>query len=441
MLSLSLLGGLLLLASSANAFPPVQTKKQLAPTPPMGWNTWNHFHCNISEEVIRGAMETFMAYKLQDFGYEYIIIDDCWQAPARDPDSGAPLVDPVQFPLGMKHLSDRAHELGLKFGMYSSAGIKTCAGRFGSLGYEEIDAKAYAAWGVDYFKYDNCWNEGRHGSQEISFERYSNMSNALLETGRPITYAMCNWGEDASWEWATEIAHSWRIYGDVSDEYDGYDKRCPCEPSEMYTCTYFGYRCSVARILEWAAPLHKYARNGGWNDLDMLEVGNGNMTYDEYVTHFSMWALLKSPLILGNNLPKMTPEDLSIVTNREIIRINQDPLGIPARRIWKKSIAGGDLQLWFGPLSDHEHVVALWNNSPEPLSTTISFSDLFEDYDNMTAVQAWDLWWPRESHVHQVSFKGLLYQELTASLRTHQTGVWRIRWPKSDGPTLIVQPM
>ncbi|KAG8874254.1 hypothetical protein FRB97_006051 [Tulasnella sp. 331] len=226
------------------------------------------------------------------------------------------------------------------------------------------------------------------------------MSRALESTGRPIIYAMCNWGEDASWEWASDIVH-----------------------------------CSVARVLEWAAPLSQYGgrEQGGWNDLDMLEVGNGNMTYDEYVTHFSLWAILKSPLILGSNLPNMTPDELSIVTNREIIRINKDPLGVSARLRWKRDLkTGGDLQLWAGPLENNGHVVALLNNSPGPLNITFTLGDILAASPLQKGPEmVWqmlDLWSPREPASHKGPSVFLRSSEdISVALRSHQTQVWRVK--------------
>ncbi|KAG8991505.1 hypothetical protein FRB90_001318, partial [Tulasnella sp. 427] len=280
-----------------------------------------------------------------------IIIDDCWHAPSRDNATGAPLADPVKFPSGIKHLSDAIQSLGLKFGIYSDAGTNTCGGRFGSLGYEGIDAKTYAEWGVDYLKYDNCFNAGQSGSQELSYARYASMAEALQSTNRSIHYAICNWGEDQPWEWAHDIANTWRISGDIYDSFTGLHRYCPC--TDLKNCTNFGHHCSVTRILDWAAPLADYAGPyKGWNDLDMLEVGNGNMTYDEYVSHFSLWALLKSPLILGNDLTQMSLDTFSIITNKEIIAVNQDALGVPAKRVITLENGGHErtIQVWLGPL-------------------------------------------------------------------------------------------
>ncbi|KAB5591401.1 hypothetical protein CTheo_5155 [Ceratobasidium theobromae] len=376
--ALSLLG----LLGSAKA-----AENGLARTPQMGWNTWNKFACDISEDLILSAAKAVVSTGLKDVGYE------CWHAPARESGTGKPVADSTRFPNGIKHLSDNVHGLGLKMGIYSSAGTYTCGRRFGSLGYEEIDAKAYAEWGIDYLKYDNCYNEGRHGTPEVSYERYAAMSRALNATGRPILYSMCNWGEDGTWNWATEIANSWRMSGDIKDTFDGYDDRCPC--TSMLDCKLPGYHCSVARIIDFAAPLGQKAGPGRWNDLDMLEVGNGGMTYDEYITHFSMWAVVKSPLILGNDITDMTEETLSIITNKAVIAVSQDANGWPANRLWKRTVEGGDVQLWVGGLVNGASVIALMNTSPKTQKLDLLFSEVFADSSlavRKSSFRLYDLW-------------------------------------------------
>ncbi|MBW0526685.1 hypothetical protein O181_066400, partial [Austropuccinia psidii MF-1] len=251
----------------------------LAVTPAMGWNTWNRYGCDINEGLILSAAQAIKAEGLDKLGYIYINIDDCWQAPSRGP-AKVPLADPQKFPNGIKYLADRIHQLGLKIGIYSDAGIYTCGKRFGSLNYEEIDAKAYAEWGIDYLKYDNCYNDGQSGTPSISANRYKTMQKALNATGRPILYSLCQWGEDSVWNWGSTVANSWRMSGDIYDNFDRPDDRCPCQDS-ITPCSLAGFHCSVMNILEKAAGLGQKAGSGGWNDLDMLEVGNGGMTYDE----------------------------------------------------------------------------------------------------------------------------------------------------------------
>ncbi|KDQ55671.1 glycoside hydrolase family 27 protein [Jaapia argillacea MUCL 33604] len=411
--------------------PVVAVENGLARTPPLGWNSWNWFACDISEETILSAARAIVSTGLKDAGYEYVIIDDCWHAPARDPITKEPLANPVTFPSGIKSVADKVHDLGLKFGIYSDAGSETCARRFGSLGYEQIDAKTYASWGVDYLKYDNCNNEGFSGNESISSWRFSQMAKALNETGRPIVYAMCNWGEDHSWTWAGKLANSWRMSGDISDMFTGYSKDCPC--TSLLNCTTFGHHCSATRIIDWTAYMVNYAGPGGWNDLDMLEVGNGNMTNDEYVTHFSMWALLKSPLILGNYLTKMTPDILDIITNDAIIAVNQDPLGASIKRSWKRLLEEGDVQMWTGPLADGSTVVALMNTSPDPQTATISFKDIPSKSPNpeTTTFRAFDLW-QRSSELTRSGTRwgldiGLFQGQISdITLKRHQTKVFML---------------
>ncbi|OSD06021.1 glycoside hydrolase family 27 protein [Trametes coccinea BRFM310] len=400
----------------------------LARTPQMGWNTWNHFGCGISEDTILSAAKALVSNNLTSYGYEYVIVDDCWQAPARDPSTGAPVADPSKFPNGIKDVADQVHNMGLKFGIYSSAGTYTCGGRFGSLDHEEIDAKTYASWGVDYLKYDNCYNEGRAGTPKISYDRYANMTRALNATGRPILYSMCNWGEDGPWNFAVDIANSWRISGDIHDDFDRYDDRCPC--TSILDCKLPGFHCAMSRIIDFAAPVGQKAGPGHWNDLDMLEVGNGGMNFDEYVTHFSMWALVKSPLILGNDITNMSNDTLTIITNDALIAVNQDPNGSPASRIWKRTLPeGGDLQLWQGSLVNNQFVFALMNTSPNPQTVNVSFTDVFVDqgasYQSGTFT-LYDLWQKDPSS----GAWGLNLGDFTGSvpnvqIGTHQTKVWK----------------
>ncbi|TFK53777.1 alpha-galactosidase [Heliocybe sulcata] len=423
-----------------NAWSILAVNNGLARTPPLGWNSWNRFACNISEETILSAAKSLVSTGLKDIGYDYVVIDDCWHADARDPETDAPLSDPVTFPSGIKSLSDQIHSLGLKFGIYSSAGIRTCANRFGSLGYEDIDAKTYASWGVDYLKYDNCWNEGLSGNASVSYKRYEKMAKALNSTGRPIVYAMCNWGEDQSWTWAGELANSWRMSGDIGDLFTGYDPGCPC--TSLENCTQFGYHCAVTRILDWAADIAPFSGPGGWGDLDMLEVGNGNMTRDEYITHFSMWALVKSPLMLGNDLANMTKETFEIISNKAIVAINQDPLGIAASRIAQMPLEEGDVQAWVGALADDAKAVAIVNTSPANVTVTLPWDDIlpFQLTDYESSIRIFDLWqrddgqqWGRE-----LAFSSLLSSK--TKLRPHETKVYRLETERSRAsPKFTVQ--
>ncbi|EIN04737.1 alpha-galactosidase [Punctularia strigosozonata HHB-11173 SS5] len=412
----------------------------LALTPQMGWNTWNHFGCDISEDTIVSAAQAFVSYNLTQYGYEYIIMDDCWQAPARDNSTGAPVADPQKFPNGIKDLADKIHDMGLKFGIYSSAGLYTCGGRFGSLDFEVIDAQTYASWGVDYLKYDNCYNEGRAGTPQISFERFNNMSQALNATGRPILYSMCNWGEDGPWNFAVTIANSWRISGDIMDSFDRFDDRCPC--TSVLDCKLPGFHCAMARIIDFAAPIGQKAGPGKWNDLDMLEVGNGGMTFDEYVTHFSMWSILKSPLILGNDVTNMTNETLSIITNEALIAVNQDPNGSPASRQTNTAVDGGSISLWQGSLVNDAFVVAVLNTSPNNQTTTIQMSDVFFDQGSVAGSEPWeffDLWQKDDAGTWGKSI-GTVQGSLEVDIGPHSVKVWRAI-PQSSATKRFVEEL
>lgn len=268
----------------------------------------------------------------------------------------------TKFPNGMAYVADSLHNMSLGFGMYSSAGKLTCAQYAGSLGMEKQDAMTFAGWGVDYLKYDNCYNEGQESNSMISYNRYKAMSDALNATGRPIFYSICNWGTDYPWNWAPTIANSWRISGDIYDSFDRPDTRCPCT---TWDCKLPGFHCSVMNILNKVPAFTDKGRVGGWNDLDALEVGNSGMTDDEYKLHMTMWyvaaglhatplssifytnhslfescrALFKSPLILGTDITLLSPSTLSIIANPAILAISQDPAGKAAFRVWEKSPA------------------------------------------------------------------------------------------------------
>ncbi|CAF3165202.1 unnamed protein product, partial [Rotaria sp. Silwood2] len=280
-----------------------QLNNGLGETPQMGWNSWNHFHCNINEKLIQQTADAIVATGLAVAGYEYVNMDDCWQV-SRDA-QGIIQADPQAFPSGIPALVDYVHSKKLKFGLYSDAGFKTCAGRPGSLHYETIDAKTYASWGVDYLKYDNCNNDGT--KPEV---RYPVMRDALNASGRPIFYSMCEWGVDTPALWAANVGNSWRTTGDIGDNWN-----------------------SMLNNIDINNEFADKAGPGGWNDPDMLEVGNGGMTDTEYVTHFSLWAISKAPLLIGCDVNKMSNATLSTLTNREVIAINQDPLGVQGKKI------------------------------------------------------------------------------------------------------------
>ncbi|KAK9342379.1 glycoside hydrolase superfamily [Lipomyces starkeyi] len=346
----------------------------------MGWNNWNAVGCSVNEKLLLSTAEKMVALGLRDVGYEYIVLDDCWSL-GRD-EKGDLQYDPQKFPRGMKYVADHLHSLGFLFGMYSDAGSYTCARYAGSLEYEEQDAKTFASWGVDYLKYDNCFNEGLSGTPKISSERYRTMKDALIATGRPILYAICNHGEDYPWRWGHTVANSWRMSGDIYDSFDRPDSHCPCTGDE-FDCVFPGSHCSVMNILNKAASICPTSLPGAWNDLDMLEVGNGGMDDEEYKTHFSMWAAVKSPLLMGNNVNAMDANTLSILNNPAVLAVSQDPAGAAAVRRWRYYVndtdayGQGEIQMWSGQLFGGDQVVVLLNAGNSPRIMNASLADIF----------------------------------------------------------------
>ncbi|MGO9270109.1 MAG: glycoside hydrolase family 27 protein [Terriglobia bacterium] len=317
----------------------------LARTPPMGWNSWNHFACKVSDKVIRESADAIVANGMKDAGYIYINIDDCWQG-KRDADG---VIHPNEKFPDMKALADYIHGKGLKFGIYSSPGPKTCAGFEGSFQHEEQDAKTYAAWGVDYLKYDWCSAEKVYKPSEMQDE-YRKMHAALVATGRPIVFSLCQYGLEAVWRWGASVGGNlWRTTDDISDNYD---------------------RMSVIGFDQ--NGLGPFAGPGHWNDPDMLEVGNGRMTHDEYLTHMSLWCILAAPLLAGNDLSKMTPETLAILNNPEVVAVDQDPLGTEGHRLRQE----GPFEVWMKPLADGSRAVALFNRGEDATRMSVSFKGI-----------------------------------------------------------------
>jgi alpha-galactosidase len=331
-----LLVGIGLLLLNLNA----QKYDQLAKTPPMGWNSWNKFGCNVSETLIMGMADAMVSSGMKDAGYVYIVIDDCWQV-SRD-ENGQIVADKDRFPHGIKYLADYVHSKGLKFGIYSCAGTLTCAGRPAGRGHEYQDALSYARWGVDYLKYDWC----NTGTQEPKAS-YSIMRDELFAAKRPIVFSICEWGSNKPWEWAGQVGHLWRTTGDISDTWN-----------------------SMIEIFSEQKDLARYAGPGHWNDPDMLEVGNGGMTTEEYKTHFSLWCMLAAPLIAGNDLQNMNPDTKSILVNKEIIAIDQDSLGRQGV-CWRDN---GDYQIWMKVLANNEKAICLLNKSDEKKSVLVDFA-------------------------------------------------------------------
>jgi alpha-galactosidase len=316
----------------------------LAPTPPMGWNSWNTFGTHINEDLVKQTADLFVSSGLKAAGYTYIVLDDGWMAKERDSVTGELLADPVKFPHGMKALADYIHSLGLKFGLYNCAGTKTCAGYPGTRGYEYQDARLYASWGVDYLKFDFCNTQGINAR-----EAYTTMSKALRKAGRPIVFSLCEWGTNKPWEWAKNVGHLWRTTGDIGDVFDGI-KQYPTWHSN-----------GVMTIVDMQDSLRRYAGPGHWNDPDMLEVGNG-MSLSEDRAHFSIWCMLAAPLMAGNDISKMSAETLAILGNKDAIAIDQDPDGVQGFKYADRD----SLQIWFKPLQHGAWAVCLLNRGSRP---------------------------------------------------------------------------
>jgi alpha-galactosidase len=343
---------------------------KLALTPPMGWNSWNKFACNVSEDMIREMAGAMVKSGMKDAGYQYVVIDDCWQV-TRD-ENGNIVADPHRFPSGIKALADYVHSLGLKFGIYSDAGSKTCAGRPGGLGHEYQDAVQYAAWGVDYLKYDWC-----NTTTQDAKASYANIRAALDAAGRPIVLSICEWGKAQPWLWGKEVGGNlWRTTGDIQDRWAGKKEWKPGD-----CCSY-----GVVDIIDVEAELYSYAGPGHWNDPDMLEVGNGGMTDVEYRSHFSLWAILAAPLIAGNDLRSMRPEIRDILTNKEVIAINQDPLGMQGRRVSKS----GDREVWAKQLQDGSRAVVLLNRGASEQNMVVTWGEI--GYPDHLSANVRDVW-------------------------------------------------
>ncbi len=325
-------------------FAAAQKSNGLALTPPMGWNSWNWFAGKVTQDDVKKAADLIVSSGMRDAGYVYVNIDDTWEGKR---DASGVLQTNEKFP-DMKGLADYVHSKGLKLGIYSSPGDQTCARFEGSLHHEQQDADLYAKWGIDYLKYDLCGFRkdmqtaapgddaaAKTVQDKMMRNAYETMHQALLKTGRPIVYSLCQYGFDSVWQWGPEVgANLWRTTGDVSANFP-----------------------SIALIAETQVGLAKYAAPGHWNDPDMLEVGNGKLTLDENRTHMGMWAMLAAPLLAGNNLTQLTPEITAVLLNKEVIAIDQDALGKQADRVYKE----GPVEIWSRPLADGGHALAVIN--------------------------------------------------------------------------------
>jgi alpha-galactosidase len=340
--------------------------QDVAATPVMAWSSWNYYTCKINDAMVRAQTDALSSSGMKAAGYSYIIVDDCWQG---ERDAAGVLHPNSKFP-DMKALADYVHGKGLKFGIYSSPGPKTCAGFEGSLGHEEQDAATFAEWGIDWLKYDLCSFKGTP-AEEIA--AYQKMHDALEKAGRKVVLAICQYGKDRVWTWGARVGgNQWRTSADINDTY------------ERMSLNGFGQN-----------GLEKFAGPGHWNDPDMLEVGNGGMSRDEYITHMSLWCILAAPLLAGNDLTHMSAETLEILTNHELIAVDQDALGVQGHRLSQE----GPLEVWIKPLADHSLAVGLFNRGESPMPVTVSFADL----GFTGAVSVRDLWEHKDLGVMQGS--------------------------------------
>ncbi|ANN20630.1 alpha-galactosidase [Amycolatopsis orientalis] len=356
----------------------------LALTPPMGFNNWNTTGCEVDEKLIRDTADIFVSRGLKAAGYEYVNVDDCWAEPQRDAE-GRLQAHKTRFPGGIKALADYVHSKGLKFGIYTSAGTVTCAKTMpGGLDHEEVDARTFADWGVDYLKYDNCNNQGRP-----ALERYTKMRDALKKTGRPIVFSICEWGENKPWEWGAGVGHLWRTTGDIKDNW-----------------------ARMLQLMKQNAPLDAYAGPGRWNDPDMLEVGNGGMTTAEYRTHFALWSMMAAPLLIGADLRKVSAEHFDILRNEEIIAIDQDRKGVQA-----KVLSNADGKWVFAkPLANGDVAVALFNENSA--NATISADAREVGLPPAAGYTARDLWARRDLQTAG---------RISAVVGPHETALYRVK--------------
>ena len=344
----------------------------LARTPPMGWNSWETFRLRIDEVLIRSTADAIAASGMKDAGYRYVVVDAGWKDKTRNAD-GTLAVDADKFPSGMKALGDYIHSKGLLFGLYTDAGDRDCvAGTPGSKGHEAVDASTFATWGADFVKEDWCNSEGLDAR-----EAYTKMSEALLATGRPILFSLCEWGDNQPWNWAAAVGHMWRTTGDNKPCWD-------CGRDTMSRKG--GYPRGWTLILDAQPPLAAFAGPGHWNDPDMLEVGQRGMSLEESRAHFSLWAILAAPLIATNDLRSMPPEIASILLNREVIAVDQDSMGIEGTRVSSE----GGLEIWARRLADGGRAVVLFNRTAVVARIAVRWTDIgFRDSDRLRVRDLW----------------------------------------------------
>ncbi len=359
---------------------------KLALTPPMGWNSWNAFGELVDEKVIRETADLLVSSGLQAAGYTYLVIDDFWHG-GRD-EHGNLFPDPVKFPSGMLALADYVHARGLKFGIYSDAGSKTCGGQPGGMGHETQDAETFASWQIDFLKYDWCNAPDTRADAE---RLYSTMGKALQATGRPILFSICEWGHHRPWLWANTVGgHMWRTTGDIWDAWEN------GQESYHYGIDSIGF--------DQQRDLDVYAGPGGWNDPDMLvvglhgkgSIGGSGCTDIEYRTHFSLWCMLAAPLMIGADIRKLDAVSFETLTNPEMIAIDQDPLGRQGYRVARQLVT----EIWQKPLANGDLAVGLFNRSNQAANITAPWSDLLIDGE----YQVRDLWQHKDMGFYSQSY-------------------------------------
>lgn len=392
-----ILASVIILLSAISVFSQTAAKENLAPTPPMGWNSWNKFGCKIDEKIIRETADAIVSSGMKDAGYIYLNIDDCWMSDKRDA-SGRLQSDPVRFPNGIKSLADYAHSKGLKIGIYATPGSRTCGniwnnypGKLGSIGHEQLDAETFAAWGVDYLKYDWCQADEDGLKNQAAFTL---MHDALKRTGRPIVFSIHDEPQLPVPPWRPQIANLWRTTSDIRDNWQ-----------------------SVMSLLDKQVGLEVHSKPNAWNDPDMLEVGNGGLTDAEYRAHFSLWALLNAPLIAGNDLRTMRPATREILTNREVIAVNQDWGGKQGFKLRDD----GDTEVWMKPMSDGARAVILLNRggADTPAEITVTSQEL--GLTNGKKLIARNLWTKKEQKITK---------DLRAAVAAHSAAMFLVRLEK-----------
>lgn len=392
----------------------VKDNLKLAMTPPMGWNSWNGFGKKVSEQLIRETADAFVKSGLKDAGYEYIVIDDFWHG-GRDPETGLLFPDHERFPSGIKALSDYVHGKGLKLGIYSDAGTMTCGDQPGSYGYEEKDAELFANWGIDFLKYDYCYCND-YGSEnndyQMAIDRYKMMGDALRATDRPILYSICEWGPRSPWLWGKEVGgQMWRVSYDVGDKWD--------EPRNEHS------QIGILTAIDVMSDLERFAGPNGWNDPDMLVIGlkntgnikGGGCNETEYRTQMSMWCMLAAPLMIGCDIRNMDETTKAILLNKDIIAIDQDPLGKQGFRVYRKD----GLEAYKKPLSNNRVAVAFLNRNSMKAEISLPFKKI--ELDQVMNYTAFDVW----AHITTGQPEGML----EATLEPHECKVYLLT-PESN---------